>query len=57
MRPFACGACHRPVFFENTQCLACDATLAWSPQARAMVSVPADDPRLCPHRHDAAGCN
>lgn len=42
MRPFHCSACGHAVFFENTACLHCGATLGWVPslgQMRAFVAT------------------
>lgn len=38
MTPFECSRCHAPVFFENTQCTACGAWLAFHPGLRRMLA-------------------
>jgi len=39
MRIFTCGTCHQLVFFENSRCVRCDATLGYDPQAREILTL------------------
>jgi hypothetical protein len=43
MKPFRCGHCQQTVFFENTQCGRCHATLGFVPGERAMAAFQAPE--------------
>ena len=40
MRIFTCSTCHQLVFFENSRCVRCEATLGYDPQEREIVTLP-----------------
>jgi hypothetical protein len=72
MKIFAC-TCGQPLFFDNTHCLACGATVAYDPTAHVLGALsavgdgtwrmagdqrrPSPRFRLCRHRDGAAACN
>ena len=58
MTPFSCGQCSQTVFFENTACGACGATLGFLPSAQRLVAFaslpPGPGPWLACGSHDGA---
>lgn len=72
MKTFTC-VCGQPLFFDNTHCLACGATVAYDPTSQALGALaavgdgtwtlsgderrPAPRFRFCEHRNQAALCN
>jgi hypothetical protein len=69
MRAYVCDVCRHLVFFENTSCLACGATLGFVPNRRAVVALRGERDQLemianpgagrwrrCPNA-GIAGCN
>src|ERR1044071_1196041 len=44
MRLFNCHTCDQVLFFENSTCVSCGSSVAYSPEVRDFVSLSADDP-------------
>lgn len=57
MKVFHCDGCGNLVFFENTTCMECAATLGYLPDADEMVALPADGYRRCANYSGANVCN
>ena len=58
MRTFACASCDQLVFFENTECLSCGATLGFRWADRELVTLPGEmeAPTRCLNE-EIATCN
>ncbi len=46
MKYFTCDTCRQPVFFENTQCLNCDAVLGFVPEKQKITTLINDKEEL-----------
>ena len=48
MQPFACGQCGNTVFFDNVQCVRCNAALGFVPGLRRMLAFAVAEPGAAP---------